>query len=131
MRPLSEKEVDVVYKWLGVRFPSLLLSFISSLTQSSLLFQFLVNFFHGGGEGVPLEDLRNAKYLGACFLLLFTPTATNLLLLTELIEARMYYEWSPDDLMRASVETSSSSFLLSLPSIATDHPSPFPQCNAR
>ncbi|BGP03404.1 hypothetical protein NBRC10513v2_007138 [Rhodotorula toruloides] len=64
MRPLSEKEVDVVYKWLG----------------------FLVNFFHGGGEGVPLEDLRNAKYL-------------------ELIEARMYYEWSTDDLMRASVET--------------------------
>ncbi|GAA5905133.1 hypothetical protein JCM6882_000389 [Rhodosporidiobolus microsporus] len=64
MRPLSEKEVDVVYKWLG----------------------FLVNFFHGGGEGVPLEDLRNAKYL-------------------ELIEARMYYEWSADDLMRASVET--------------------------
>ncbi|GAA5827609.1 hypothetical protein JCM11251_001755 [Rhodosporidiobolus azoricus] len=64
MRPLSEREVDVVYKWLG----------------------FLVNFFHGGGEGVPLEDLRNAKY-------------------TELIEARMYYEWSTDDLMRASVET--------------------------
>ncbi|GAA6054101.1 hypothetical protein JCM3770_006173 [Rhodotorula araucariae] len=64
MRPLSEKEVDVVYKWLG----------------------FLVNFFHGGGEGVPLEDLRNSKYL-------------------ELIEARMYYEWSADDLMRASVET--------------------------
>ncbi|GAA5876973.1 hypothetical protein JCM8547_001955 [Rhodosporidiobolus lusitaniae] len=64
MRPLSEKEVDVVYKWLG----------------------FLVNFFHGGGEGVPLEDLRNAKYL-------------------ELIEARMFYEWKADDLMRASVET--------------------------
>ncbi|GAA6019542.1 hypothetical protein JCM10207_003737 [Rhodosporidiobolus poonsookiae] len=64
MRPLSEKEVDVVYKWLG----------------------FLVNFFHGGGEGVPLEELRNSKYL-------------------ELIEARMYYEWSPDDLMRASVES--------------------------
>ncbi|GAA5923191.1 hypothetical protein JCM3775_007461 [Rhodotorula graminis] len=64
MRPLSEKEVDVVYKWLG----------------------FLVNFFHGGGEGVPLEDLRNSKYL-------------------ELIEARMYYEWSADDLMRASVES--------------------------
>ncbi|GAA5862773.1 hypothetical protein JCM3774_001917 [Rhodotorula dairenensis] len=63
MRPLSEKELDVVYKWLG----------------------FLVSFFHGAGEGVPLEDLRNAKYL-------------------ELIEARMYYEWSVDDLMRASVE---------------------------
>ncbi|GAA5951064.1 hypothetical protein JCM21900_005712 [Sporobolomyces salmonicolor] len=70
MRPLSEKEVDVVYKWLG----------------------FLVNFFHGGGEGVPLEDLRNAKYL-------------------ELIEARMYYEWSADDLMRASVETMQRHFL--------------------
>lgn len=26
--------------------------------------QFLVSFFHGAGEGVPLEDLRNAKYLG-------------------------------------------------------------------
>ncbi|GJN93965.1 hypothetical protein Rhopal_007026-T1 [Rhodotorula paludigena] len=62
MRPLSEKEVDVVYKWLG----------------------FLVSFFHGGGEGVPLEDLRNAKYL-------------------ELIEARMFYELRPEELMQESV----------------------------
>ncbi|GAA6018841.1 hypothetical protein JCM11491_006882 [Sporobolomyces phaffii] len=88
MRPLSEKEVDVVYKWLG----------------------FLVNFFHGGGEGVPLEDLRNAKYL-------------------ELIEARMYYEWSPDDLMRASVETMQRHFLTKSESILSRSKSVYSQRN--
>ncbi|GAA5911391.1 uncharacterized protein JCM6883_000082 [Sporobolomyces salmoneus] len=88
MRPLSEKEVDVVYKWLG----------------------FLVNFFHGGGEGVPLEDLRNAKYL-------------------ELIEARMYYEWSPDDLMRASVETMQRHFLTKSDSILSRSKSVYSQRN--
>ncbi len=71
------------------------------------MLQFLVSFFHGAGEGVPLEDLRNAKYLGtqerplsefnAAVLIPVMPAA-------ELIEARMYYEWSVDDLMRASVE---------------------------
>ncbi|GAA6063594.1 hypothetical protein JCM10212_000988 [Sporobolomyces blumeae] len=88
MRPLSEKEVDVVYKWLG----------------------FLVNFFHGGGEGVPLEDLRNAKYL-------------------ELIEARMYYEASPDELMRASVETMQRQFLTKSDSILSRSKSVYSQRN--
>ncbi|KAG0145343.1 hypothetical protein CROQUDRAFT_658787 [Cronartium quercuum f. sp. fusiforme G11] len=40
MRPLSEKEVDVVLKWL----------------------KFLTNFFHADGEGVPIEELHNQKY---------------------------------------------------------------------
>lgn len=73
MRPLSEKEVDVVYKWLGVSCHTRSSSpsfhadvLIGDLNLSS---QFLVNFFHGGGEGVPLEDLRNAKYLGSSFLI--------------------------------------------------------------
>ncbi|GAA5930579.1 uncharacterized protein JCM15063_002403 [Sporobolomyces koalae] len=88
MRPLSEKEVDVVYKWLG----------------------FLVNFFHGGGDGVPLEDLRNAKYL-------------------ELIEARMYYEWTPDDLMRASVETMQRHFLTKSDSVLSRSKSVYSQRN--
>ncbi|KAK4052310.1 hypothetical protein OIO90_004391 [Microbotryomycetes sp. JL221] len=64
MKMLSDREVDIVFKWLG----------------------FLVNFFHGGGEGVPLGDLRNAKY-------------------RELVEARMYYDWTTDQLMEESVRT--------------------------
>ncbi|KAK4048423.1 hypothetical protein OIV83_004769 [Microbotryomycetes sp. JL201] len=64
MKMLSDREVDIVFKWLG----------------------FLVNFFHGAGDGVPLEDLRNAKY-------------------RELVEARMYYDWSTDQLMEESVRT--------------------------
>ncbi|KAM0786123.1 hypothetical protein ACM66B_006933 [Microbotryomycetes sp. NB124-2] len=64
MKMLSDREVDIVFKWLG----------------------FLVNFFHGGGDGVPLEDLRNAKY-------------------RELVEARMYYDWTTDQLMEESVRT--------------------------
>jgi hypothetical protein len=69
MRPLSEKELDVVYKWLGVSGCSPLFPAWSQRgrggTDSALArLQFLVSFFHGAGEGVPLEDLRNAKYLG-------------------------------------------------------------------
>nr|CRX79212.1 hypothetical protein ls5931a1_00048 [Leucosporidium scottii] len=63
MKMLSDKEVDIVFKWLG----------------------FLVNFFHGQGDGVPLEDLRNAKY-------------------REIVEARLYYDWSPDQLMEEAVK---------------------------
>lgn len=62
MKPLSDKEVDIVFKWLGVRLS--LLSPGPSLTST---LQFLVNFFHAQGEGVPLEDLRNTKYRGAFF----------------------------------------------------------------
>ncbi|EJD43871.1 hypothetical protein AURDEDRAFT_145221 [Auricularia subglabra TFB-10046 SS5] len=41
MRPLSDKEVDIVFKWL----------------------KFLRDYFHAGGEGpVPLEVLQNQKY---------------------------------------------------------------------
>lgn len=61
MKPLSDKEVDIVFKWLGV---SGTLTISDSALISCNLFQFLVNFFHAGGEGVPLEDLRNAKYRG-------------------------------------------------------------------
>ncbi|OCH90864.1 hypothetical protein OBBRIDRAFT_887390 [Obba rivulosa] len=41
MKPLSDKEVDIVFKWL----------------------KFLRDYFHAGGEGpVPLETLQNQKY---------------------------------------------------------------------
>ncbi|KAI5481227.1 C2 domain protein [Pseudohyphozyma bogoriensis] len=40
MRPLAEKELDVVFKWL----------------------QFLVDFFYQRGEGLPLSTLKNQKY---------------------------------------------------------------------
>ncbi|KAG9310974.1 hypothetical protein JVU11DRAFT_8852 [Chiua virens] len=40
MKPLSDKEVDIVFKWL----------------------KFLRDYFHAEGEGVPLEDLQNQKY---------------------------------------------------------------------
>lgn len=40
MKPLSDKEVDIVFKWL----------------------KFLRDFFFIGGEGIPLETLQNQKY---------------------------------------------------------------------
>lgn len=78
--------------------------------------QFLVNFFHGQGDGVPLEDLRNAKYRGesgrrlrqaSSVLLTFLPWRV-----TELVEARMYYDWSTDQLMEESVRTSENTVIV-------------------
>ncbi|KAF8547315.1 hypothetical protein OG21DRAFT_1490334 [Imleria badia] len=40
MKPLSDKEVDIVFKWL----------------------KFMRDYFHAEGEGVPLEALQNQKY---------------------------------------------------------------------
>ncbi|KAH7882233.1 hypothetical protein F5I97DRAFT_1913420 [Phlebopus sp. FC_14] len=40
MEPLSDKEVDIVFKWL----------------------KFLRDYFHADGEGIPLENLQNQKY---------------------------------------------------------------------
>ncbi|KAI9571922.1 hypothetical protein HD554DRAFT_2070327 [Boletus coccyginus] len=40
MKPLSDKEVDIVFKWL----------------------KFLRDYFHAEGEGIPLEALQNQKY---------------------------------------------------------------------
>lgn len=40
MKPLSDKEVDIVFKWL----------------------KFLRDFFYAEGEGIPLETLQNQKY---------------------------------------------------------------------
>lgn len=63
MKMLSDKEVDIVFKWLGVSPASSPASNTRTLTLPYRA-QFLVNFFHGQGDGVPLEDLRNAKYRG-------------------------------------------------------------------
>ncbi|KAK4701807.1 hypothetical protein P7C70_g4424, partial [Phenoliferia sp. Uapishka_3] len=62
MKPLSEKELDIVYKWR----------------------QFLLDFFHLGGQGLPMATLRNPKY-------------------EELGVARMYYDWSADALCEEAV----------------------------
>ncbi|SCZ94445.1 BZ3500_MvSof-1268-A1-R1_Chr12-2g03904 [Microbotryum saponariae] len=78
MKMMSEKELDIVFKWLG-------------RTNRSVS-KFLVNFFHSSGDGVPLEDLRNAKY-------------------RELVEARMYWDWTTDQLMEESVRSMQRSML--------------------
>ncbi|KAM0747772.1 hypothetical protein T439DRAFT_304877 [Meredithblackwellia eburnea MCA 4105] len=62
MRPLTEKEIDIVYKWR----------------------QFLLDFFHQRGEGLPMSTLRNQKY-------------------EDLGMARMYYDWTADALCEEAV----------------------------
>ena len=58
MRPLSDKEVDIVFKWLKVCVGA---SRVSG--ADTYLLQFLRDYFHAGGEGpVPLEVLQNQKY---------------------------------------------------------------------
>lgn len=126
MKPLSEKEIDIVFKWLGVRFGSLATgpSPIRIFCTRSLIhtvpcvLQFLVNYFHASGQGVALEDLRNAKYRGGFSHLSFL-AGIELLLMAhshlDLVEARMFYDWPTDQLMEEDVRSSTylnhSSFL--------------------
>ncbi|SCV73141.1 BQ2448_7066 [Microbotryum intermedium] len=88
MKMMSEKELDIVFRWLG----------------------FLVNFFHSSGDGVPLEDLRNAKY-------------------RELVEARMYWDWSTDQLMEESVRSMQRSMLTKSDSLLSRSKSVYQQRN--
>ncbi|KDQ55910.1 hypothetical protein JAAARDRAFT_208172 [Jaapia argillacea MUCL 33604] len=59
MKPLSDKEVDIVFKWL----------------------KFLLNFFNAEGEGpVPLESLQNQKYRDVVSIRLYYDWHTDLLM---------------------------------------------------
>lgn len=70
MKPLSDKEVDIVFKWLKVTQFRFLCNL--SLTDVS---QFLRDYFYVGGEGpVPLEVLQNQKY-------------------RDVVSIRLYYDW--------------------------------------
>ena len=69
MKPLSDKEVDIVFKWLKVRLP---VPFHQHLLH--LLVQFLRDYFHIDGEGISLEALQNQKY-------------------RDVLSIRLYYDW--------------------------------------
>ncbi|KAH8112053.1 hypothetical protein DFH11DRAFT_533705 [Phellopilus nigrolimitatus] len=58
MKPLSDKEVDIVFKWL----------------------KFLRDFFFIGGEGVPLETLQNQKYRDVVSIRLYYDWNTDVLM---------------------------------------------------
>jgi len=59
MKPLSDKEVDIAFKWL----------------------QFLRNFFYADGEGpVPLESLQNQKYRDVVSIRLYYDWSTDALM---------------------------------------------------
>jgi len=59
LKPLSDKEVDVVFKWL----------------------KFLRDYFHAGGEGpVPLENLQNQKYRDVVSIRLYYDWNTDMLM---------------------------------------------------
>ncbi|KAF8269635.1 hypothetical protein EI94DRAFT_1771193 [Lactarius quietus] len=62
MKPLTDKEVDIVFKWLKVD------RFVSVLTR----------LFYAGGEGpVPLENLQNQKYRDVVSIRLYYDWNTN------------------------------------------------------
>ncbi|EJD05199.1 uncharacterized protein FOMMEDRAFT_120474 [Fomitiporia mediterranea MF3/22] len=58
MKPLSDKEVDIVFKWL----------------------KFLRDFFYIGGEGIPLETLQNQKYRDVVSIRLYYDWSTDALM---------------------------------------------------
>ena len=70
LKPLSDKEVDIVFKWLKV--PDYRCDHSSADTLAS---QFLRDYLYAGGEGpVPLETLQNQKY-------------------RDTVSIRLYYDW--------------------------------------
>jgi len=59
MKPLTDKEVDIVFKWL----------------------KFLRDYFYAGGEGpVPLENLQNQKYRDVVSIRLYYDWSTDMLM---------------------------------------------------
>jgi len=58
MKPLTDKEVDIVFKWL----------------------KFLRDFFYAGGEGLPLETLQNQKYRDIVSIRLYYDWDTDMLM---------------------------------------------------
>ena len=69
LKPLSDKEVDIVFKWLKVVFLGLHYRLLAD--QS---WQFMRDYFHAEGEGVSLEALQNQKY-------------------RDVVSIRLYYDW--------------------------------------
>ncbi|GJJ09370.1 hypothetical protein Clacol_003592 [Clathrus columnatus] len=81
MKPLSDKEVDIVFKWLKVRTAQ----FKKIILVTDVNHQFLRDYFHANGEGpIPLETLQNPKY-------------------REILSIRLYYDWHTDVLMEECV----------------------------
>jgi hypothetical protein len=71
MKPLSDKEVDIVFKWLKVRC-----FFFWFLVLTNCLSKFLRDYFYANGEGpVPQEVLHNQKY-------------------RDILSIRLYYDWT-------------------------------------
>lgn len=64
MKPLSDKEVDIVFKWLKVGVArARACVYVCMCGADAPLLQFLRDYFYAGGEGpVPLESLQNQKY---------------------------------------------------------------------
>jgi len=58
MKPLTDKEVDIVFKWL----------------------KFLRDYFYAGGEGLPLENLQNQKYRDTVSIRLYYDWDTDMLM---------------------------------------------------
>jgi hypothetical protein len=77
MSPLSDKEVDVVFKWLKVRMlhGTVYVRWLIDCVHD----QFLRDYFYAGGEGpVSLEILQNQKY-------------------RDIFSIRLYYDWTTCD----------------------------------
>ena len=66
MKPLHDRELDIVFKWLRVRD--------TYSTYNFLILQSLLNFFYAEGEGMSMESLQNPKY-------------------REIMSLRLYYDW--------------------------------------
>lgn len=72
MKPLTDKEVDIVFKWLKVTWLS---ACWHTMGCTDPTFQFLRDYFHAGGEGpISLEALQNQKY-------------------RDILSIRLYYDW--------------------------------------
>lgn len=70
MKPLYDKEVDIVFKWLKVCWTAV----YGSYELIHFDYQFLRDYFYAEGEGVPLETLQNQKY-------------------RDVVSIRLYYDW--------------------------------------
>lgn len=74
VRPLTDREVDVVFKWLRVSGSAHWHPF-SGVDRATI--QFLTNFFHAEGEGVPIEDLQSKEYRALWSIRLFYDMSTD------------------------------------------------------
>jgi hypothetical protein len=86
MKPLTDKEVDIVFKWLKARSFSRT-RFRKQFLTPPFVLQFLRDYFYAGGEGpVPLENLQNQKY-------------------RDVVSIRLYYDWDTYVIMHSVLST--------------------------